>query len=107
MNTKPQKSSHGRNRSRAARAPDPAARWTRRQFAKRLAWAGAGAALPAVLPGCVSAPHSLVVANSHARKKVALLATVVRKYSHAQHFIDRLLEGYGWEGRHHFPPLEL
>jgi hypothetical protein len=41
------------------------------------------------------------------RKKVALIATEVRKYSHATHFIDRLLEGYGWQGEHHHPPLEL
>jgi hypothetical protein len=27
------------------------------------------------------------------RKKVALIATTVFKYSHAQHFIDRFLEG--------------
>src|SRR5262249_12325275 len=27
--------------------------------------------------------------------------------SHAQHFLDRFLEGYGWEGRHHRPPFEL
>jgi hypothetical protein len=42
-----------------------------------------------------------------ARKKVALVATTVFKYSHAQHFIDRFLEGYGWEGQHHRPPLDL
>ncbi|MBI4603989.1 MAG: hypothetical protein HY721_18695 [Planctomycetes bacterium] len=41
------------------------------------------------------------------RKKVALIATEVRKYSHAQHFIDRFLEGYGWHGRHHRPPVDL
>jgi len=31
----------------------------------------------------------------------------VRKYSHGQHFLDRCLEGYGWQGRHHAPPFEL
>ncbi|PYI89720.1 MAG: hypothetical protein DME26_00495 [Verrucomicrobia bacterium] len=36
-----------------------------------------------------------------------MLATEVRKLSHAQHFIDRFLEGYGWQGRHYRPPLEL
>src|SRR5688500_8410390 len=40
-------------------------------------------------------------------KTVAILATVVRKYSHAQHFIDRFLEGYGWQGRHHYPEVKL
>ena len=27
--------------------------------------------------------------------------------SHAQHFIDRFLEGYGWQGSHHRPPMDL
>ncbi|MBI3877893.1 MAG: hypothetical protein HY300_18350 [Verrucomicrobia bacterium] len=35
------------------------------------------------------------------------MATEVRKFSHAQHFVDRLLEGYGWQGKHHRPALEL
>ena len=26
----------------------------------------------------------------------------MRRHSHAQHFIDRLLEGYGWHGEHYF-----
>lgn len=47
------------------------------------------------------------VPRSGRRKKIALLATEVRKYSHSQHFIDRFLEGYGWHGRHHRPPMEL
>ncbi len=41
------------------------------------------------------------------RKRVALITTIVRKFSHGQHFVDRLLEGYGWHGRHHTSPLEL
>jgi hypothetical protein len=41
------------------------------------------------------------------RKKVAILATEVRKYCHAQHFVDRFLEGYGWHGSHHRPPMDL
>lgn len=39
--------------------------------------------------------------------KVAIIATKVVKYSHAQHFIDRFLEGYSWQGRHHHPPMQL
>ncbi|MBI2192641.1 MAG: hypothetical protein HYU36_11720 [Planctomycetes bacterium] len=42
-----------------------------------------------------------------ARPKIAALATIVHKYSHAQHFVDRFLEGYGWNGRHHRPPMDL
>jgi hypothetical protein len=40
-------------------------------------------------------------------KQVCLIATEVWKFSHAQHFLDRLLEGYGWHGQHHWPPLKL
>ena len=41
------------------------------------------------------------------RPKIAIICTVVRKYAHAQHFIDRFLEGYGWDNRHHRPPMDL
>lgn len=40
-------------------------------------------------------------------KTVALLATEVRRHSHAQHFIDRFLEGYGWGGKWHQSPVKL
>src|SRR5205823_11007577 len=78
--------------------------WSRREFT---------AALAATAMGSVAAP-SLTFAgaiktgsSTTHRKKIALLATEVRKYSHAQHFIDRFLEGYGWQGQHHRPPIEL
>jgi len=41
------------------------------------------------------------------RPKIAIICTVVHKYAHAQHFIDRFLEGYGWDNRHHRPPMDL
>ena len=41
------------------------------------------------------------------RPRITCIATIVHKYSHAQHFIDRFLEGYGWNGRHHRPPMDL
>ena len=41
------------------------------------------------------------------RPKIACITTIVHKHSHAQHFIDRFLEGYGWKGRHHIPPMDL
>lgn len=41
------------------------------------------------------------------RPKVAAIATVYHKYSHAQHIVDRFLEGYGWNSRHHRPPMDL
>ena len=39
--------------------------------------------------------------------KIAAIATIYHKYSHAQHIVDRFLEGYGWEARHHRPPMDL
>ncbi|HKQ39898.1 MAG TPA: hypothetical protein VJ063_17605 [Verrucomicrobiae bacterium] len=64
--------------------------WTRRKFI-------AGGVTAGLAAGCVHrVPQSRM-------KTVALLGTVVRKFSHAQHFVDRFLEGYGWQGRHHYP----
>ena len=67
--------------------------WSRRKFI--------GTSVAAGLAGCAYRRQQSSV------KKVAILATVVRKYSHAQHFIDRFLEGYGWQGRHHYPEPKL
>ena len=41
------------------------------------------------------------------RPRIAAIVTQYRKHSHAQHIVDRFLEGYGWEGRHHHPPMDL
>jgi hypothetical protein len=41
------------------------------------------------------------------RPKIACISTIVHKYSHTQHFLDRFLEGYGWQGRHHHPAMDL
>jgi hypothetical protein len=41
------------------------------------------------------------------RPKLAAITTVYRKYSHAQHVVDRYLEGYGWNGAHHHPEMDL
>jgi hypothetical protein len=41
------------------------------------------------------------------RKKIAAINTIYHKFSHAQHIVDRFLEGYGWQGGHHMPPFEL
>lgn len=41
------------------------------------------------------------------RPKIACVATIVHTHAHAQHFIDRFLEGYGWNGRHHRPAMDL
>lgn len=67
---------------------------TRRQF---LAAGSVGMALSA-LPAWVHPPR---------RPKVALIGTEVRLHSHAQHFIDRFLLGYGWAGGWHQPDVDL
>jgi hypothetical protein len=41
------------------------------------------------------------------RPRIAAVTTIFHKYSHTQHFVDRFLEGYGWGGRHHRPPMDL
>ena len=41
------------------------------------------------------------------RLRIAAIATTYHKYSHAQHIVDRFLEGYGWNGRHHRPEMDL
>ena len=42
-----------------------------------------------------------------ARKKLAALVSIYRTHSHAQHIVDRFLEGYGWNGRHHRPDIDV
>ena len=41
------------------------------------------------------------------RPKIAAVVTTCFKYSHAQHFVDRFLDGYGWNSTHHHPPMDL
>ena len=41
------------------------------------------------------------------RPKIAAIVTEYRQYSHGQHIVDRFLEGYGWNSRHHHPPMDL
>ncbi|MFZ9854788.1 MAG: hypothetical protein ACO3I0_06700 [Limisphaerales bacterium] len=41
------------------------------------------------------------------RKTIALIGTEVRLHSHAQHFIDRFLLGYGWNGGWRRPEVDL
>ena len=41
------------------------------------------------------------------RLKIAAVVTEYRKFSHGQHIVDRFLEGYGWNGRHHRPEMDV
>jgi hypothetical protein len=45
--------------------------------------------------------------NDPVRPKLAAIVTTFYKSSHAQHIVDRLLDGYGWNGTHHYPPMDL
>ena len=40
-------------------------------------------------------------------KRIAVIATIYRHLSHGQHFIDRFLVGYPWEGRWHRPDMKV
>ena len=42
-----------------------------------------------------------------ARPRIAAVATIYHSMSHAQQIVDRFLDGYGWNGRHHYPPMDL
>lgn len=41
------------------------------------------------------------------RPQIAAISTIFHQYSHTQHIVDRFLEGYGWNGRHHRPAMDL
>ncbi len=41
------------------------------------------------------------------RPRIAAVVTEYRRYSHAQHILDRYLFGYSWNGRHHLPEIDL
>jgi hypothetical protein len=81
---------------------------TRRRFLSSIAETATASAGVIALAGCASGRGKpLSDVTPARRKRVALIATEVRKLSHAQHFVDRFLEGYGWQGEHHHPPMDL
>ena len=41
------------------------------------------------------------------RPRIAAVVTEYRHRSHACHILDRFLWGYGWNGKHHYPPMDL
>src|SRR5205814_955235 len=69
------------------------ANWTRRSFV-----------LTAAAAGIARLAHAAPV---RPRKKIALIGTVVRKHSHAQHFLDRHALGYTWGGGWQPPRVDL
>ncbi len=70
---------------------------TRRQLAGALA-----AGLPLA--------QALATAGAPANRRrpaIGALVTEYRKASHGQGIVDRFLEGYGWQGRHHMPAVDV
>lgn len=47
------------------------------------------------------------MAQTPKRPKIAAICTTYFKFSHSQHIVDRFLIGYGWNGGHHKPPMDL
>ena len=60
-----------------------------------------------LLAGMATAPLVLRAQRRPARPKLAAICTTYFKYSHSQHIVDRFLEGYGWNGTHHHPEMDL
>jgi len=65
------------------------------------------AAAPAAALLTVSSQATRADDEKSKRPKVAALITEFRRNSHAEVILDRILEGYGWEGRHYRPRLDL
>jgi hypothetical protein len=61
----------------------------------------------ALIVGIGATPFVLRAQRRPARPKLAAVCTTYFKYSHAQHIVDRFLEGYGWNGTHHHPEMDL
>src|SRR3954447_12010033 len=60
-----------------------------------------------LLAGAASVPLLSAAQSRPARPKLAAITTTYFKHSHTQHIVDRFLEGYGWDGTHHMPPMDL
>ncbi len=61
-----------------------------------------------LIAGTVGSPFVLRGAPPQpARPKLAAVCTIYFRMSHAQHIVDRFLDGYGWNSRHHHPPMDL
>jgi hypothetical protein len=60
-----------------------------------------------VLAAAAAGPLVAAAQTRPRRPKIAAISTIYFKYSHAQHIVDRFLEGYGWNGAHHHPPMDL
>ncbi len=55
----------------------------------------------------LSAQDGPAAKSDRPRKRLAIIATVWRYLSHAQHMGDRFLVGYPWEGKWHRPAIDV
>src|SRR6476620_9271051 len=85
----------------------PGGSWSRREFLSTLAGSAAAVSSLEPLQLAFAREESGSVVHNPSRRRIAILATEVCKHSHPQHFIDRFLEGYGWQGRHYYPQVDL
>ncbi len=65
------------------------------------------AAAPAAALLTLSRPRVAKSAEPARRPRIAALVTEVRKLSHGEVILDRLLDGFGWETQHHRPQVDL
>lgn len=82
----------------------PAMRGVRRR--KFLGHLG-GAAVVLGTSSTLGAPWVRTHAKTRSRKRIAIVGTVINKYSHMEHFVDRFIEGFGWQGGWHSPQVEV
>jgi hypothetical protein len=59
------------------------------------------------IAGSAATPLSLRAQKPPERPKLAAVCTTYFRMSHSQHIVDRFLDGYGWNGTHHHPPMDL
>src|SRR6202043_1097128 len=59
------------------------------------------------IAGTAAAPLAIHAQNRPERPKLAAVVTTDHRMSHAQHIVDRFLDGYGWNGTHHHPAMDL
>src|SRR5512147_1082174 len=60
-----------------------------------------------LLKAAGSAPLAARAQRRPVKPKIAALTTIYHTHSHAQHIVDRFLDGYGWNSAHHRPPMDL
>jgi hypothetical protein len=75
------------------------------KISRRAVLAAAPAAALAL--GSRAAVQAAQKPDANRRPKIAALLTEFKRNSHAEVILDRILEGYGWEGQHYRPRLDL